>query len=79
MNHTTLGKIVAISVVAALTIGVAIVGTSRAMALTLNAGGYSITADPKGTSISGPNNFNLATQVPELPVIPQLPGQEPPK
>jgi hypothetical protein len=76
MNHTTLGTIVAISVIAALTVGVAIISTPKALAQT---GDFPITTSIQGVQISDLNgNPIVSTTVPDLSgIIPGLPGQAP--
>ena len=80
MNHTTLGTIVAISVIAALTVGVAVISTPKALAAT--AARAPITTSIEGVQVSDlDGNPIVSTTVPNLsdiiPSIPGLPGQQP--
>ena len=73
MNHTTLGTIVAISVIAALTVGVAIVSTPKAMAQTSS---FPITTSIRGAQVSDLNgNPIVSTTVPNLSeILPNIQG-----
>ena len=81
MNHTTLGTIVAISVIAALTVGVAVISTPKALAAALERQAP-VTTSIRGVQVSDlDGNPIVSTTVPNLsdilPNIPGLPGQEP--
>jgi hypothetical protein len=79
MNHTTLERIVAISLVAAMTtIGLSVLSSAKVMAAsdmtTRNArsldydnGVYSIHADDSGTTLTGPNGLQAKQPIPQLP------------
>ena len=73
MNHTTLGTIVAISVIAALTVGVAIVSTPKALAQTSSS---PITTSIRGAQINDLNgNPIISTTVPNLSeILPNIQG-----
>ncbi|HJT47027.1 MAG TPA: hypothetical protein VJ729_02505 [Nitrososphaeraceae archaeon] len=75
MNHTTLGTIVAISVIAALTVGVAIVSTPKAFAAASETQAP-ITTSIQGAQVSDQNgNPIISTTVPNLSeILPNIQG-----
>ena len=59
MNHTTLGTIVAISMVAALAIvGVSLLSYTKVQAISLRLGNFTLDTS-QGSSIRGPNGLSL--------------------
>ncbi len=73
MNHTTLERIVAISMACALAVvGVSMLSSPKAMAVTFSYGGYTLSTSNTTTSLQGPNGLNVGTEVPEINA--QLPG-----
>jgi hypothetical protein len=78
MNHTTLGRIVAVSMVAVLTIaGISVLTSAKVMAaFTLKVDGTTITASEKGIEQQGPGDFSFKGDLPPA-LVPQLFSQLP--
>jgi hypothetical protein len=62
MNHATVGKIVAISMVAALAIaGVSILSSPKVLAISLKIDGYNMGTSNGTASLQGPNGLDFDT------------------